>query len=400
MFTGIRNKKWSALLTAVVCGGYAMAQNAQGQAPKEEDVMMNLLANGPFVIMLSTAVLLIFVIYGMAQVVKAGGSYQKDKALGNVSKKIGVLLLFTLSAAALYAQQSPTAASAPVAEEPPFTYWGMGGIIFFIMLSFIMLELLIIYILFRTAMILLDRAEYKAVEHAMKKDEPSFMEKFNASVAIEHEAAIMMDHDYDGIRELDNNLPPWWKYGFFVTIIFAVIYITHFHILHTGKSSLEEYNEQIKDGEKQLAEFRAKSANLVDENTVTLLTDPAELSAGAALFKENCVACHGENGIGGQVGPNLSDKYWIHGGGLSDVFKSIKYGWPDKGMKAWGQEIGPKQISQLTSYIKSLKEVNPPQGKEPQGTLYVEGGAAPADTLKPADSLKADSMPKADSVKK
>ncbi|MBT6745311.1 MAG: hypothetical protein HOB26_01995, partial [Flavobacteriales bacterium] len=58
----------------------------------------------------------------------------------------------------------------------------------------------------------------------------SVMDKLTDAVAIEDEAEIMMDHEYDGIRELDNNLPPWWVYMFYITIIFGVVYIVHYHI--------------------------------------------------------------------------------------------------------------------------------------------------------------------------
>lgn len=382
------------VLSAIPVGAYAQDNATSGN----ESVIANLLSNGAFVIMLCTAVLLLFVIVGMAEVVKAGAAHQRNKMKSDRDKnagKIAATILFLMASSVLWAQD---AAAAPTEQtEPWFDYWGMGATAFFVMLGFIAMELLMIYLLYRSGMMLLDREELKEEQRILAKDEPSFMEKFNASVAVHEEAAIMMDHEYDGIRELDNNLPPWWKYGFYVSIVWAVIYLAHFHVLETGKLQADEYNEEVKRGEEQVAEYKKKAADMVDENTITLMSNPADISAGALLFKENCVVCHGENGVGGQVGPNLADAYWLHGGSLADVFKSIKYGWTEKGMKAWGQELSPKQMAQLSSYIKTLPVVNPPAGKAPEGVLYSENGAA----APMADSVPVtDSLPAADSVKK
>jgi cytochrome c oxidase cbb3-type subunit 3 len=118
-----------------------------------------------------------------------------------------------------------------------------------------------------------------------------------------------------------------------------------------------------------MEEYRKKAANLIDENNATLLTDGESLASGKSIFMDNCSACHGRAGEGG-VGPNLTDAYWLHKGGIKDVFKTIKYGWPEKGMKSWQQDLGAKQIHEVASYIKSLYGTNPPNAKEKQGDLY------------------------------
>jgi cytochrome c oxidase cbb3-type subunit 3 len=110
---------------------------------------------------------------------------------------------------------------------------------------------------------------------------------------------------------------------------------------------------------------------MVDEKTVTL-ADATGIAEGDKLFHSNCYACHGAKGEGG-VGPNLTDNYWLHGGTINDVFKTIKYGWPDKGMQAWEKMYSPIQIKNLASYIKTLAGTNPPNPKAPQGDLFVEG---------------------------
>ncbi|HSC37770.1 MAG TPA: c-type cytochrome, partial [Chitinophagaceae bacterium] len=100
------------------------------------------------------------------------------------------------------------------------------------------------------------------------------------------------------------------------------------------------------------------------------------LEGGKTVFLQNCSPCHGKSGEG-VVGPNLTDDYWLHGGGVKDIFKTIKYGWPEKGMKSWKDDLSPTQIAQLSSFIKSLRGTHPPNGKEQQGELYQETGALP-----------------------
>jgi cytochrome c oxidase cbb3-type subunit 3 len=199
--------------------------------------------------------------------------------------------------------------------------------------------------------------------------------KINRFKPIEQEADLDLNHDYDGIRELDNRLPPWWIYGFYVTIIFAAVYLWRYHVSHTAPSSEQEYQLAMKEAEEQKARYLKNSANNVDENTVKLLTQASDLDAGKKVFEQNCTPCHGKAAEGNTVGPNLTDDYWLHGGSLSDVFKSVKYGWPDKGMRSWKDDFSPLQIAQITSYLKSLHGTNPPNAKEPQGDLYKEAGA-------------------------
>ena len=218
---------------------------------------------------------------------------------------------------------------------------------------------------------------------------PSFWDKFNASVEIEKEAAILTDHDYDGIQELDNSLPPWWKYGFYFTILWSVIYLGYYHVTKTGPLSDGEYKNQIAEAEVQMAEYRKKAANLVDETTVVLLTDAGEIAKGKATFEAQCVACHGASGEG-KVGPNLTDKYWKHGGDIKDLFKTVKLGVSGTGMKSWKSDLSPMAIAQVTSYILTLQGTNPAGAKAPEGALYEPGAAAaPADTTvtaSPADT--------------
>ncbi|MBK8703836.1 MAG: c-type cytochrome [Saprospiraceae bacterium] len=200
-------------------------------------------------------------------------------------------------------------------------------------------------------------------------------------VPVEREKEIMFDHDFDGIRELDNSLPPWWVAMFYITIAFAGVYMVYYHFAGVGPSSKEEYTAQMDVAKKEVAAYLAKQANLVDENTVAVLTDETSLSAGKSIFIASCAACHGQLGEGG-VGPNMTDDYWINGGGIKNVFKTIKYGVPEKGMISWQSQLRPNDMQRVASYILTLRGTNPPNQKEAQGTLYTgEENAAP-DTTK------------------
>ena len=187
---------------------------------------------------------------------------------------------------------------------------------------------------------------------------------------IEKEKDILMDHDFDGIKELDNRIPPWFNYLFYGTILFGVIYMLDYHVFKTGKLPAQEYKEEMQVAALQRAEL-IKSGALVNENNVTRLTDAAALSDGKDIFKANCVPCHGDKGQG-IIGPNLTDQYWIHGGGIKNVFKTIKYGVPAKGMLTWEGKLNPREIQEVASYVLSLQGTNPPNAKAPQGQIWAD----------------------------
>jgi cytochrome c oxidase cbb3-type subunit 3 len=187
---------------------------------------------------------------------------------------------------------------------------------------------------------------------------------------IEKEKDLMTDHNYDGIRELDNKIPPWFSYLFYATIIFGIFYMINYHILSSGDVQATEYKEEIKRAETQKLEL-IKTGALLDENSLTALTDAGALSTGKEIFVKNCAVCHTESG-GGLVGPNLTDNYWIHGGGIKNVYTVIKNGVPAKGMISWKSQLNPRQIQEVASYVLSLHGTNPPNPKAPEGELYAE----------------------------
>lgn len=203
------------------------------------------------------------------------------------------------------------------------------------------------------------------------------------ALPIEKEEDVQLNHAYDGIRELDNKLPPWWLYMFYVCILWAGVYMWYYHVSDKGLNQLAEYNAEMEVGKALQAEKFAKAEETINENSVVALTGN-DIEQGKLRYNNFCSACHLANG-GGSVGPNLTDPYWIHGGGIKNIFKTIKYGVPEKGMIAWSKQLRPKEIQQVASFVLSLQGTNPPNAKSPQGDKYDESAqATPAtkDTIK------------------
>ena len=186
---------------------------------------------------------------------------------------------------------------------------------------------------------------------------------------IEQEGEIILDHNYDGIKELDNNLPPWWVYAFYISIVFAVVYMFRYQVFN-GDNQFDELENELAEARIAIEEYKKTAKDLVDINTVTLLTDASDLKAGQTIFETNCVACHMADG-GGGIGPNLTDKYWILGGDIKNVFKTISEGGRSgKGMIAWKAQLKPAQMAQVSSYVLSLQGTTPANPKDPQGDIW------------------------------
>ncbi|KAA1247380.1 cbb3-type cytochrome c oxidase N-terminal domain-containing protein [Aquimarina sp. RZ0] len=207
----------------------------------------------------------------------------------------------------------------------------------------------------------------------------STYKKLLDSKPVEEEDEIILDHNYDGIKELDNNLPPWWVYSFYATILFGVIYLVRFHIL-SDYTQAEEYETEVAEALILIEEYKKNAKDLVDINTVTLLTETSDINAGKGIFTTNCVACHKPDG-GGGIGPNLTDPYWILGGGIKNVFRTISEGGRDgKGMVAWKQTLKPAEMAQVASYVITLGGTTPAEPKEPQGEIWVDPDAPKEET--------------------
>lgn len=221
-----------------------------------------------------------------------------------------------------------------------------------------------------------EKEQYDANEIKRKEEQFSWVkEKYAAmldSTPMEEEDEIMLDHNYDGIRELDNNLPPWWKYLFYATIIFAGWYMVYYHILG-GPNQLDEYEKELVEAEASIAKYKEENKDEVSAETVELLTDNSDLKAGKEIYDQNCVACHAADG-GGGIGPNLTDDYWILGGGVKNVYYTISEGGRSgKGMVPWKDDFSPHEIAQVASYVIALQDDEPADPKEAQGDKWEDG---------------------------
>ncbi len=294
-----------------------------------------------------------------------------------VSVIAGIVLAGSLFFSSPASAQDPSGDHGPAtAATVSSTVNGVSDTAFYMMTSVLMLEVIVLLVLLYNVKLLL--SVQKKRQPALKVSARpaavaaapriNWWSRFNRFKPLEQESSLDLGHDYDGIRELDNSLPPWWLYGFYFTILFAGIYLWRYHVSHSAPLSGEEYQIAVQNAEVQKVEYLKKAASNIDENTVKLLTAPGDLAAGKAVFESTCFACHGKSGEG-IVGPNLTDEYWLHGGSIQDVFKSIKYGWPDKGMKSWKDDYSPSQLAQIASYVKSLGGTHPANPKPPQGVL-------------------------------
>lgn len=271
------------------------------------------------------------------------------------------------------AAPSPTAQTAAPQPAPTpmldFLHHGFGSNAINALAAIIFFELIVVFYMLRLVrMFTVKEAQFEsALQEKPAPITSPLWDKLNASVAITEEQAVMTDHEYDGIRELDNALPPWWKYGFFLTIIWAFGYMIYYHI-SSGPSSLQEYKAQMQQAEIDLATYRKNAKNLVDETNVTILKETSDLQAGKGVFTQYCAVCHAADG-GGIVGPNLTDNYWLHGNDIKNIFNTIKYGVQGKGMKSWQQELSPVMMAQVGSFITTLSGTKPLNPKAPEGKL-------------------------------
>jgi cytochrome c oxidase cbb3-type subunit 3 len=362
-------------LIAFITTASVIAQNAQSGIPSKSNNYIEYL-------ILGVAVLLIFVIWLLSSILILLSKKVVELAKQN---KVVAILLTIIAAGFVHpaiAQNNATIAtdSSSQAISSTVYYGGLSSVSFWTLSTVMALELFVIFIMLIFIHNLWRIIYPRPIQVAQKvvfktswvaSTWANLDKKFFTKAApIEKEADIMLDHDYDGIKELDNALPPWWKYGFYITIFVAIFYILKFEVWHTGMNPTEEYNTEMAQAKLETDQYLASMKENVDENSVVML-DAAGIQTGKTLFTKTCVACHTENG-GGGVGPNLTDNYTIHGAKIQDIFKTIKYGYPDKGMQSWQSNFSPVEMQQLSSYIKSLSNTNVPNGKAPQGDLIVE----------------------------
>jgi cytochrome c oxidase cbb3-type subunit 3 len=270
-------------------------------------------------------------------------------------------------------------------DQPAFIKYPMVLVFLFVFLFVLIAIEITLSAVDKISYALLTEAEKeKLAEEALHSQKDNWYQKmvqsFSASVPIEEEKQLLMDHDYDGIKELDNNLPPWWVYLFYACIVFAVVYLVRFEIMGAPDQEAELQTEMAQ-AKIDVAKYMETAPDLMDEKTVTLLTDTESLSKGKEIFTTNCVACHRAD-AGGQIGPNLTDDHWILGGGIKNLFHTITNGGRDgKGMIAWSKSgLKPKEIQAVASYVISLRGSNPKDPKAPEGEIWVDENAPKTDS--------------------
>ena len=378
-----------ALLPAMMLGGIAHAQDAAAPAPVAAE-KLSIWTSGAGILMVATIVILMAVIYILGKIVKTLIEEDTLQVARNMKAKKGLLTVLVLLGSTFITHAQDAAAAA--VDSVPMVF-DMEATVFWILLGVLVFEFVVILVL---CFILYTFLVRKGLIQPFRNVMPKWMQwntMMGSDKPIEKEAEQLIDHDYDGIQELDNGMPPMLKYIFIATIAFAVYYIADYHVFKTSPLMIAEYEAQIEQGELDRLEYIKKAGASVDENSVTLLDDATMLAGGEKIYVQNCVACHGDKGQGG-VGPNLTDPYWIHGGDIHSIFKTVKYGVPEKGMRSWQSEIKPADMQAVVSYIiTSFGNKNVAGGKAPQGELYNAAPAAgAADSTKaatPADSTNA-----------
>lgn len=219
--------------------------------------------------------------------------------------------------------------------------------------------------------------EAQSVSFTESKWIQGLMKSMTRSKAIEQEADVMLEHDYDGIKELDNVLPPWWVYLFYITIIFSIVYLVRFHVMGDYNQT-QEFDQEVAAAKLEIEKNQLTAPKEeITFDKVTLLTDAESLAKGKEIFTNACAACHKADG-GGVVGPNLTDEYWINGGGIKNVFKLIAEGSKNNPtMVGWAKTLGTKEVQKVASYVLSLQGTKPAGAKAPEGEKWVEEAAAP-----------------------
>jgi cytochrome c oxidase cbb3-type subunit 3 len=267
-------------------------------------------------------------------------------------------------------------------DRPAFIKYPMVSVFLFVFL-FILIAIEVTLSAVNRVMYQLMSPEEKAkldYENSLSLKESTWFKnlihKLTNTQPIENEGDLLMHHDYDGIKELDNNLPPWWVYLFYITIIFGVIYLARFEIFGADNQEME-LKKEMAQAKIDVDEYLKTAPDLMDEKTVVLLTDKESLEAGKEIFTTNCAACHRAD-AGGQIGPNLTDDHWILGGGIKNVFHTITNGGRDgKGMVSWKTNgMKPKEIQKVASYILSLQGSKPKDPKDPEGEIWTDEAAS------------------------
>jgi len=366
-------KRYNLLIASFLClPMMTFAGNSIAKASGISDAVL-------LTLLVSFILLLLVITKVLVSTIEAIGSENKKTETNN-SSSAKVLSLLFLGSIGFSAQAAETTASVESA-------YVLSDTLFWVLIGAITLLSIIIGVLFKSLNTLIKVSRGESFEEAEETSDLFAALNLTDNIPIEREVDIMLDHNYDGITELDNNLPPWWKYMFYATIVFAVVYLVRYHITGDGQLQTAEYMAEVNEAAAEKETMMANATDMVTEENVEYLIAAADLAKGEAIYQGNCATCHGQLGEGG-AGPNMTDEYWIHGGGIKNIFKTIKYGVPAKGMIAWQSQFSPTQMQKVASYVLSLQGTNPANGKAPQGEKYVEEVIEEKTEATPADSNK------------
>ena len=330
-------------------------------------------------VLLLTAIFQVIVIVSLSSIMRTLGAHGGTRGAG--ARRAGTLLLLIGAASQAHA----AGGGGTFTSKELFWWLVSANILLFVILMF---QVGLMRFLTKT---MLQQPERILVTRPERTSRAVLLWRRLADrVPMEREQDILLDHDYDGIRELDNVLPPWWLWLFYGTIAWGIIYLINVHVINVWPHQQEEYLQEMATAKADIAAYQAQFKELVDENTVTKLVDGPSLASGASIFNQNCIACHGNSLEGKEgLGPNLTDAYWKHGGGIKNVFHTITYGVPEKGMISWKAQLKPLEIQAVASYILSLQGSNPQNAKAPEGDLWTESVATPDTTIASMDSTSA-----------
>jgi cytochrome c oxidase cbb3-type subunit 3 len=305
-------------------------------------------------------------------------------------KKISLSAAGLLTSIAGFSQEAaPSFWDDPIGH-PMAPFYGLAALVFIVLLLVITVSV----VLLRSFNMLVEqtlkeKAKALGVPHV---PQPSFWTKLfwklNAAVPVEQEKDIDLGHNYDGIRELDNHLPPWWKWLFYATIGWSVVYLLVFHVFSSLPLSGEEYQNEVAAAELEKKRFLASQPQLaIDLDKLEYSADAEILARGEKVYTINCVPCHRKDGGGNAIGPNLTDNYWIHGGTVKNIYSTVNDGFVEKGMPAWGKTMSQGDVRDVTFFVLSLLGTNPADAKAPQGELMEQEVIQKSDSVKREASL-------------
>ncbi len=300
-------------------------------------------------------------------------------------KKFLIVIVFLIGAIPQAIAQVAKESKPSLFDDPMLTFYALVAFLFVIAILVLIVAVYMLQVLnYMVRQAEQEKADKLGIEY---KPAPSVWKKLweqsNALKPLEKEADILLDHNYDGIRELDNHLPPWWKGLFYSTIGFAVVYLLVFHVFDSLPLQTQEYETEVAYANEQAQKLKASNpVAAIDENNVEATTDAQALADGKQIFLNTCASCHRKDG-GGDIGPNLTDEYWLHGGSIKEIFKVVRHGVQGTNMIAWEGVISPDKMKNVASYVLTLKGTNPSNSKKPQGELV-----KPAPVQMKVDSVK------------